>query len=261
MLDPVPRIGSSDPMFPIRDHNPSTRTPVVTYGLLGLNTLVFLFMWPLYGSHAATDLFMSYGMIPARLSDGAGTLTLISSMFLHGGFMHFAGNMLFLWIFGDNLEDMLGHGRFLGFYLLAGILAALAQFAGDPASPVPIVGASGAIAGVMGGYLLLFPKARVDILLIIVIIFKIVPVPAWLMLILWFGLQLFNSAASFGGDAGGVAHLAHAGGFIAGFVMVLPLWRRLGGASFWDRTSGHPDHPEARYRLTRSNVPQVGRRK
>ncbi len=186
-------------MFPIRDHNPSERVPFVTYALLAVNTVVFLYMWPLYETAAATQVFIDFGMIPARLLHGFGLETLITSMFLHGGFMHFAGNMLFLWIFGDNLEDMLGHVLFLLFYLATGIAAALLQFATDPGSSVPMIGASGAIAGVMGGYLLLFPKAKVDVLFIIVIIFKIIPIPAWVALLVWFGLQLFNGVSTLGG--------------------------------------------------------------
>ncbi|WP_424940578.1 rhomboid family intramembrane serine protease [Aliiroseovarius sp. S253] len=248
-------------MFPLRDHNPSERRPFVTYALLAVNALVFLYMWPLYGSTAASQVFVDYGMIPQRLSQGVDLETLVTSMFLHGGFMHFAGNMLFLWIFGDNLEDMLGHVRFLLFYLATGIAAALLQYATDPGSPVPMIGASGAIAGVMGGYLLLFPKAKVDVLFIIVIIFKIIPIPAWAALLVWFGLQLFNGVASFGVEGGGVAHWAHAGGFIAGFALIAPLWMRLGAQRFWDRTDGHPDHPEAKYKLTRTSVPRTGRRK
>lgn len=248
-------------MFPIRDHNPSLRVPLVTYGLLVANTLVFLYMWPLYGSTEALQMFVDYGLIPNRLSYGFAPETLVTSMFLHGGFMHFAGNMLFLWIFGDNLEDMLGHVRFGLFYLATGIAAALLQYATDPSSQVPIIGASGAIAGVMGGYLLLFPKSKVDVLFIIVIFFKIIPIPAWAALLVWFGLQLFNGVAAFGANGGGVAHWAHAGGFIAGFVLIAPLWLRLGAQRFWNRTDGHPDHPEAKYRLTRSSIPRSGQRR
>ncbi len=138
-------------MFPIRDHNPSERVPFITYALLAVNTVVFLYMWPLYGTAAASEVFIDFGMIPARVLHGFGLETLITSMFLHGGFMHFSGNMLFLWIFGDNLEDMLGHVLFLLFYLATGVAAALLQFATDPGSSIPMIGASGAIAGVMGG--------------------------------------------------------------------------------------------------------------
>ena len=123
-----------------------------------------------------------------------------------------------------------------------------------------MVGASGAIAGVMGGYLLLFPRARVDVLVIIVIIFKVFPLPAWVMLALWFGLQVFNGVTT-AADGGGVAHWAHAGGFIVGLVGALPVWLRAGGRAFWARTAGHPDHPAARYRLVDSAVPKVRRRR
>ena len=248
-------------MFPIRDHNPSERRPFITFALLAVNTVIFLYMWPLYGSAEASQVFIDYGMIPQRLSLGLSPETLITSMFLHGGFMHFAGNMLFLWIFGDNLEDMLGHVRFLLFYLATGIAAALLQYATDPSSTIPMIGASGAIAGVMGGYLLLFPKAKIDVLFIIVIIFKIIPIPAWAALLVWFGLQLFNGVASFGMDGGGVAHWAHAGGFIAGLALITPLWLRLGAQRFWSRTDGHPDHPEAKYKLSRSSIPRTRRHK
>ena len=171
---------------------------------------------------------------------------------------HIGGNMLFLFIFGDNLEDEMGHVGFLGFYLAGGIGAALFQVYTDPTSPVPMVGASGAIAAVMGGYLLLFPKARVDILLILIIIFRVFPVPAWLMLGVWFGLQLFNGVAA-DQAGGGVAYWAHAGGFVIGFALVIPIWLRRGGPAYWNRTEGHPPHPEAKYKVVRSSVPTVPR--
>ncbi|MDE9451040.1 rhomboid family intramembrane serine protease [Aliiroseovarius sp. Z3] len=249
-------------MFPIRDHNPSERTPYVTYGLIAVNLMVFLMMLPLYGNEAASGrVFIQYGLIPLRLMNGDGCETILTSMFLHGGFMHFAGNMLFLWIFGDNLEDILGHVRFAIFYLVSGLGAALLQVAADVSSVVPMVGASGAIAGVMGGYLLLFPRARVDVLFIIVVIFKVVPFPAWLMLLLWFGLQVVNGALNWSQMGGGVAYWAHAGGFIAGFLFVLPVWKGLGGQAFWTRTDGHPDHPDARYKFAKSSIPAIRRRK
>lgn len=152
----------------------------------------------------------------------------------------------------------MGHVGFLAFYLASGVLAGLAHTLSAQGSFVPTVGASGAIAGVMGGYLLLFPKARVDVLVIIVIIFKVFPVPAWLMLGLWFGLQLLNSVGA-DPNAGGVAYWAHAGGFVVGLVLTLPLWLRLGGPAFWARTHGHPPHPEARYDPSR--IPVVRRRR
>lgn len=246
-------------MFPIRDHNPSERTPFVTIGLIFANLIVFVISqgW----APQFNTIWLSGALYPQAVMNGQHLSGLITHMFLHAGVMHIAGNMLFLWIFGDNLEDMLGHVRFLMFYLATGIAAALLQYATDPGSPVPMVGASGAIAGVMGGYLLLFPKAKVDVLFIIVIIFKIIPIPAWVALLVWFGLQLFNGVASFGADGGGVAHWAHAGGFIAGFALIAPLWLRLGAKRFWDHTDGHPDYPEATYKLTRSSIPRTRRRR
>lgn len=246
-------------MFPIRDHNPSERTPFVTYGLMALNTLVFLATLPMFADAAQLRGFLNeWALIPAQISQGAQFYGILTSMFLHGGWLHLAGNMLFLWIFGDNLEDELGHAPFLGFYLVVGIVAAVAQWLSDPTSTVPTVGASGAIAGVMGGYLLMFPKARVDILFIIVIIFRIIPVPAWLMLGLWFALQLFNGVTTTTGT-GGVAYWEHTGGFVIGLLLMLPHWLRRGGTGYWQRTHGHPEHPEARY--SPSRIPTVRRHK
>ena len=168
--------------------------------------------------------------------------------------------MLFLWIFGDNMEEEFGHFGFLAFYLICGAGAALAQWAAAPWSPIPTVGASGAIAAVMGGYLLLFPKAKIDILVIFIVFFRIFPIPAWIMLGLWFAIQFL---AGFGTDAteGGVAYWAHSGGFIIGFLLTLPIFIARGGSRYWDRTEGHPPHPEATYEFARSNVPTIRRRK
>ncbi len=224
-----------------------------------LNIGIFFSYWSILDDgYKISMFFYDWALTPRAISEGQQLHGLLTSMFLHGGFMHLAGNMLFLWIFGDNMEDEMGHIGFLIFYLAAGLGAGLAQFAADSTSTVPMVGASGAIAGVMGGYLLLFPKARVDILVIIIIIFRIFTVPAWLMLGLWFGLQLFNGL-SFDSSGGGVAHWAHAGGFIAGAILTLPLWIKRGGSRFWSATQGHPPHPEARYRLSKSTVPTVRR--
>lgn len=245
-------------MFPLRDHNPSTRTPYVVYALLAANILVFLSYQPLFDQPWALQrFFVTWGMVPARISTGEGWETLITSQFLHGGWLHLGGNLLFLWIFGDNLEEEWGHLPFLAFYLLCGAGAALLQYAVDPFSRVPMVGASGAIAGVLGGYLLLFPRARVDVLFIFIIIFRIIPLPAWGMLGLWFGFQVVNGLASDAGGAG-VAYWAHAGGFVVGFVLCLPLWLRRGGPAFWRATAGHPPNPDATYRLVRSSVPRSG---
>jgi membrane associated rhomboid family serine protease len=181
-------------------------------------------------------------------------------MFLHGGWMHLLGNMLFLWIFGDNLEDEMGHLPYLAFYLLSGIAAGALQVASDPNSPVPMVGASGAIAGVMGAYLLLFPKARVDVFFFFIIFFRVFPVPAWIMLGIWFALQV-GSGVMVRAEDGGVAHWAHAGGFVAGLVLAFPLWLRRGGPAFWNRTDGRPPHPEATYPVSASRIPSVRRMK
>lgn len=247
-------------MFPIRDHNPSGRTPYVTYFLMMANILIFMSYWGAMGDvQTINRIWLDYGMIPARLSSGDGYYTVFTSMFVHGGFLHLAGNMLFLWIFGDNVEDEMGHWQYLLFYIAAGIVAALTHYALGPQSRIPTVGASGAIAGVMGAYFLLFPKAKVDILIILVVIFKVLPIPAWIMLALWFGMQFVGGVSS-SADEAGVAYWAHAGGFVAGLLLAMPLWLKLGGRGFWRRTEGHPPHPEARYRIVESRIPKVTRR-
>ena len=240
-------------MFPIRDHTPSRRTPFVTWGLMAINIAVFLGYFSLFSDpRALGEFFSNWGLVPAVASPE----TFVTSMFLHGGIMHLIGNMLFLWVFGDNMEDAMGHGGFLGFYLVSGLVAATAQFGADPSSTVPMVGASGAIAGVMGGYLLLYPKARVDILIILIIIFRIIPVPAWIVLGAWFGIQIVQGSVT-PTDQGGVAYWAHAGGFVAGLVMTAPIWIRRGGIDFWERTDGHPPHPETQYRWAKTAIPPV----
>ncbi|WP_108259789.1 rhomboid family intramembrane serine protease [Mangrovicoccus ximenensis] len=244
-------------MFPIRDHNPPGRLPVVNYALIAANLAVFLAMLPLEQTPrallAAYDL---WAVVPARILHGDALYTLATSMFLHAGWMHIIGNMLFLHVFGDNLEDQLGHLGYLAFYLACGVAAALAQVAADPVSGVPLVGASGAIAGVMGGYLLLFPKARIDVLFIIVIIFRIIPIPAWGVLGFWFTLQLFNGLSAVQGT-GGVAYWAHAGGFAIGALLILPVFLARGGPRFWSRAGGRPPHAEATYRVVRTGIPAV----
>ncbi|WP_300442160.1 rhomboid family intramembrane serine protease [uncultured Mameliella sp.] len=248
-------------MFPIRDHNPSGRTPFVTYALIAINIVVFLASLQYEGSPRAMMAFYAdYALVPRFLSEGYGFSGLLTSMFLHGGWMHIAGNMLFLYIFGDNLEDEMGHIGYLLFYLAAGLGAGLIHWLSAPLSTVPTVGASGAIAGVMGGYLLLFPKARVDILIILIVIFRVIPVPAWLMLALWFAMQLFGGWSA-PADQGGVAYWAHVGGFVIGLLLTIPVWLRRGGARFWNRNEGHPPHPETQYAFERSRVPRVQSRK
>lgn len=242
-------------MFPIRDHNPSYSTPWVTWTLIAINIVVYVFTAPWGGD--MRELWLNNALWPAAVTHGVAWHGLFTHMFLHAGILHLAGNMLFLWVFGDNLEDRMGRVLFLIFYLACGLAAAFAQIAANPNATVPMVGASGAIAGVMGGYLLLYPKARIDVLFYFLVFFKIWATPAWLVLGLWFAIQLFNEVTS--GTAGGVAHMAHIGGFVAGALLTLPLWYRLGGPLFWRLTHGHPPFPEARERQT--NIPTVTRRR
>jgi len=206
-------------MIPLYDVIPSRTVPVVTVALILLNVLVFLFELSL-GS-AVDLLLLTYGLVPADFS----LPTLFTSMFLHGGFTHVGGNMLFLWIFGDNVEDRMGHGRFLAFYLLCGAAAALVQTVMQPASLVPMIGASGAVAGVMGAYFVLYPHSRIVTLLPLFIFWQIIEVPAIFFLGVWFLMQFLSGVGSIatatGGEpAGGVAFWAHVAGFAAGFVGV-----------------------------------------
>ncbi|AXI45873.1 rhomboid family intramembrane serine protease [Sulfitobacter sp. SK012] len=247
-------------MFPIRDHNPSGRTPYVTYALLAINILVFLSYFTLMSNtQAINQFYYDWALLPARVAKGDGYMGLFTSMFLHGGWLHLAGNMLFLWIFGDNIEDEMGHVPFLIFYVACGALSGAAHVLSDAGSMVPTVGASGAIAGVMGAYLLLFPKAKVDVLIIFVIFFRIFPIPAWIMLLLWLAMQFVGGFGT-SAEEGGVAYWAHAGGFFVGIVLALPLWLKRGGTQFWDATQGHPPHPEARYPAINSRMPKVRRK-
>lgn len=246
-------------MFPIRDHNPSGRIPFVTYLLIAANTGIFLSYYLTLDERQLGYFFYDWGFVSRFVTEGFGWQGVVSHMFLHGGWMHLLGNMLFLFVFGDNMEDEMGHGGFAVFYLVVGLAAVALQYLADPMSEIPMVGASGSIAGVMGGYLLLFPKARVDVLFIIVIFFRIFPIPAWIVLGVWFVLQVFNGAIT-PTDGGGVAYWAHAGGFAAGVVLTVPLWLRRGGPGFWSRTHGAPPHREAAYPLGRSRIPQVPRR-
>ena len=244
-------------MLPIRDHNPSGRLPFVTYMLMAANIGIFLCYAGAFSDIPTINhIYLTWGMIPERISAGEGYFTLFSSMFLHGGWMHLAGNMLFLWIFGDNIEDEMGHLPYLGFYLLTGIAAGLIHYISAPLSGVPTLGASGAIAGVMGGYLLLYPKAKVDILLILIVFFRIFPIPAWIVLMIWFAMQFLGGIGS-NPETGGVAYWAHAGGFIAGLGCAIPTWIKCGGTKFWHSNNYHPPHPETVY--TNSRIPRVKR--
>jgi len=201
-------------LIPLRDIIPSRTTPVVTIALIVINVLVFLFELSL---GRAVDAFTLYwGLVPAAFS----WVTVLTSMFLHGGILHVAGNMLYLWIFGDNVEDRMGHGRFLVFYLLCGVAAALAQTITAPDSVVPMVGASGAIAGVMGAYFVLYPKSRIVTLIPLFFFFHVIEVPAILFLGIWFLMQFISGLGSIltvtGQSGGGVAFWAHVAGFVAG---------------------------------------------
>lgn len=213
-------------MIPLRDENPSYTTPIVTRALIIVNALVFMFeLW--LGPELRGFMF-ERAFIPQRLTialqGGSEPLfpalgTLLSSMFLHGGWLHLIGNMWYLWIFGDNIEDRFGHLRFLLFYLLAGVLSAIMHWVFHAGSAVPTVGASGAIAGVLGAYAMAFPRARVVTLVPIVFFFQIVAMPALIVLGLWFLMQFFSGALSLGyATGGGVAWWAHIGGFMFGFL-------------------------------------------
>ncbi|MBK6529335.1 MAG: rhomboid family intramembrane serine protease [Deltaproteobacteria bacterium] len=209
-------------MIPIRDLNPTRNTPWVTWTLLLLCGLVFVWQAVLPVG-ADRDFVFSYGLVPRRLMfghDPAAIVTLFTSMFMHGGLMHIIGNLWFLRMFGDNVEDNMGPVRFALFYVLCGLAAAAAQIAMNPASGVPMVGASGAIAGVLAAYLVLFPHARVVALVPIFIFIQFMEIPAFVFIALWFALQFFSGVGSLGAAGGGVAYWAHIGGFVAGLALV-----------------------------------------
>ena len=227
-------------MIPLHDDNPTELRPWVTIGLIAACTLAYL--WELtYPGPRLAEVFYAYGFIPAvwfgertlppDLGAASPSVTLVTSMFLHGGFLHLAGNMLYLWIFGNNVEDAMGHVRFAAFYLCCGVAAALTQAYSDPGSTVPMVGASGAIGGALGAYLLLHPHARVLVLLPLGFLFYTMRIPAYFVLGLWFVFQLFAGGVQTGD--GGVAYWAHIGGFIAGAVLLFAFKRR--GVPIWDR--------------------------
>ena len=201
--------------FPYKDDNPRVLFPFVTFGIITLNVLIFLGQFWISGNDPGIgkSLVYMYGFVPAEFNP----LTIFTSMFMHGGFAHIIGNMWFLYIFGDNVESILGHVKYFIFYLACGIGAALAQFFVEPASQVPMIGASGAVAGVLGAYMIRFPKARVHVLVVIIIFITTFVVPAQIVLGLWFLMQLSGGLGSLGVDTtGGVAWFAHIGGFIIG---------------------------------------------
>ncbi|HEY7684663.1 MAG TPA: rhomboid family intramembrane serine protease [Gemmatimonadales bacterium] len=228
-------------MIPFRDDNPTTRAPVVTVGIIALNVLAWVFLEGLGAEGPLTAAVCNYGLIPGevlqRLPPGSGIQmgpgafcavdpgpqywTVLTSMFMHGGWMHIIGNMVFFWVFGNNIEDVMGHGRFVVFYVVCGIAAAAAQIAINPTSAVPMVGASGAISGVLGSYLLLYPRVRVHALLALGIYFSRITLPAYVMLGYWILLQILGSLPALGAqESGGTAFFAHIGGFVAGLVLI-----------------------------------------
>ena len=204
--------------FPYKDDNPRILVPYVTYGLIGLNLFIFLFQFSMGMKDPESEAIFIYtfGLIPAQFS----IITIFTSMFLHGGISHIIGNMWFLWLFGDNVESVLGHVKYAIFYMLCGIIAAVTQILVDPSSEIPMVGASGAIAGILGLYMMRFPHARVHVFAFIIIFFTTFRVPAMFVLGFWFFNQLTNGFGSLGFDTtGGVAWFAHIGGFIAGVML------------------------------------------
>jgi membrane associated rhomboid family serine protease len=205
-------------MIPLRDSQPSYSTPIVTAGIIVANVLVFLYQISL-DSFSANYLVDVYGLVPARFE----LSTLFTSMFLHGGWLHLIGNMWFLWIYGDNVEDILGGARYLLFYLSCGAAAGVAHLLTNPGSPVPTIGASGAVSGVMGAYLLKFPHSRIVTLIPVFFFLTTAEIPAVVILVYWFLIQVFSGMAAVGQMAsaqGGVAWFAHVGGFLAGMLLI-----------------------------------------
>jgi membrane associated rhomboid family serine protease len=211
-------------MLPIRDFIPTRRFPVLTVSIIVVNVIAFGYELLAEAGGTLEQTFYTMGVVPFEVTNNFGpavALSFLTSMFLHGGFMHIIGNMLYLWIFGNNVEDSMGRGRFLVFYLLAGSLAGAAQVLANPNSLLPSIGASGAIAGVLGAYIVLFPKARVQTLIFLGYFARVAQLPALLVLGFWFVLQLFNGLLAFGmTQTGGVAWFAHVGGFVAGLLLV-----------------------------------------
>jgi membrane associated rhomboid family serine protease len=231
-------------MIPLKDNIPSSRIPLITIGLIVINVLVYLNQLTL-PPRAALRFVYLYGLIPVEISQWQLLVphpvplygTILTSMFVHGGLFHLAGNMLYLWIFGDNVEDRLGRFRFLLFYLLSGVGAAAAQILSDPHSKIPMVGASGAISGVLGAYLLLYPHARVVTLVFFGWFVRVIEIRALIVLGFWIVVQLVSGLLTWGAQVGGVAWFAHVGGFVAGLVMVIPLRRRAEGPDWAGRPS------------------------
>jgi membrane associated rhomboid family serine protease len=238
---PMPRAtGPVNDMFPYHDENETQRTPYVTMALIAITSATWVFVQGAGSEFALARSVCELGLIPGELTlalapgssfpmgeglvcltdPGRQTSNVLTSMFLHGSWMHLLGNMWFLWLFGNNIEDSMTRPRFVAFYLLTGLAAALAQVAAEPASEIPMVGASGAISGVMGAYLVLFPRARIHTMVPLGFLLHTIALPAWAMLIYWAFLQFAGGITSIGGEGGGVAFWAHLGGFAAGVVLV-----------------------------------------
>jgi membrane associated rhomboid family serine protease len=210
-------------MLPIKDDNPTRSKPIITYLLIFLNVVIFAYELLLSAAGELEAFLYTYALIPRDIVNGTGVHTLFTSMFLHGGFMHIFGNMLYLHIFGNNVEDIMGRKRFIIFYLISGIAASALQILVNPSSEVPNLGASGAIAGVLGAYLVAFPRARVHCIVVFGFFVRWIALPAVVVLFLWFVLQLLSGLGSLSyasPDSGGVAYFAHIGGFLAGLLLV-----------------------------------------
>ncbi len=221
-------------MIPLKDDTPRFSTPYVTYFLIALNTVIFLYELLGFAPQARNQFMFQFGMVPARItglmsgahhvSTGTALLPILTSMFLHASWLHLIGNMWVLWIFGDNIEDYLGHFPYIVFYLVCGLAAAVTHTLLNPGSVMPTVGASGAIAGIMGAYFVLYPRAKVLTLVPLIVIFTFWWLPAWIVLGYWFAIQFFSGAATAvaasSRTAGGIAFWAHVGGFVAGIVLI-----------------------------------------
>jgi membrane associated rhomboid family serine protease len=213
-------------LIPLKDDNPRVMFPIFNYVLIFSNVAVYIYQF-LMPAEIAQDFILTYGAIPSKIVQGANLYGLFTAMFLHGGLLHLLGNMLYLWIFGDNVEGVMGHSRYLVFYLLCGLAATVSHIAIEPDSTLPMIGASGAVSGVLGAYALKFPRARVLIAVPIFICLTTFRVPALIVLGLWFFTQVTNGLAGLGLDVGGgVAWFAHIGGFVAGLLLVNFFQRR-----------------------------------
>ena len=216
-------------MIPLKDNNPTKSFPFVTIILISINAVVFLYQLSLNNVSGKVFVF-TYGAIPYELMNSINlpltpyipnSVTLFTSMFLHGGLFHLGGNMLYLWIFGNNIEDSMGHIKFVVFYVICGIAAVFAHTVINPGSKIPMIGASGAIAGVLGAYILLFPRAKVSTLIFFGFFIRIIEIPALIMIGFWIVIQFLSGAMSAGVQGGGIAYFAHIGGFLAGFAFIV----------------------------------------